>query len=131
MRRCVAYDGAGTRLRRHVYDPGTDVRIAMIDEIAGKRSCYDGHHQLQRHLGAFINACNDGRRLKTLKVLAPCTDVSEYGHMGPNASASNGSNVSILCGVNRSGGSVRAQGSELQMLRHADLRPARLASAVH
>ena len=36
-----------------------------------KRYDYDGHAQLERHLGDFIAAQNFGRRLKTLKGLTP------------------------------------------------------------
>lgn len=36
-----------------------------------KRFHYDDHEQLRRHLQDFMDACNFGRRLKTLKGLTP------------------------------------------------------------
>jgi hypothetical protein len=42
-----------------------------IKETTVKRSHYESHKQLDNHLDDFINAYNDGRRLKTLKDLTP------------------------------------------------------------
>jgi Integrase core domain len=43
-----------------------------IKEATVKRFHYDDHDQLRGHLADFISAYNFGRRLKTLKGLAPC-----------------------------------------------------------
>ena len=42
-----------------------------IKEATVKRFHYDSHQQLEVHFGAFIDACNYGRRLKTLRGLTP------------------------------------------------------------
>ena len=42
-----------------------------IKDATVKRFHYDGHDQMRRHLGDFIDAYNFGRRLKTLKGLTP------------------------------------------------------------
>ena len=42
-----------------------------IKDATVRRFHYDSHHQLQQHLGQFIDAYNFARRLKTLKDLTP------------------------------------------------------------
>ena len=42
-----------------------------LKEATVKRFHYDTHDQPRRHLDDFVNAYNFGRRLKTLKSLAP------------------------------------------------------------
>ena len=42
------------------------IKVATV-----KRYHYDRYQQLEIHLGDSINACNYGRRLKTLKGLTP------------------------------------------------------------
>ena len=42
-----------------------------IKDATTKRYHYDGHEQLRRHLGLFLDAYNHARRLKTLKGLTP------------------------------------------------------------
>ncbi len=42
-----------------------------IKDATVKRFHDDDHDQLRRHLQDFIEACNFGRRLKTLKGLTP------------------------------------------------------------
>ena len=40
-------------------------------ESRRKRFHYDDHRKFEAHLANFINACNYGRRLKTLKGFTP------------------------------------------------------------
>lgn len=42
-----------------------------LKEATVKRYHYENHQQLKKHLGAFLNAYNFAKRLKTLKGLAP------------------------------------------------------------
>ena len=42
-----------------------------IKEATVRRFHYETHHQLERHLGDFVNAYNFAGRLKTLKGLTP------------------------------------------------------------
>jgi hypothetical protein len=42
-----------------------------IKDATVKRSFYDSHDQLSRHLRDFVDAYNFARRLKTLKGLTP------------------------------------------------------------
>ena len=42
-----------------------------IEDATVKRYHYDSHDQLRQHLQLFIDAYNQGRRLKTLRSLAP------------------------------------------------------------
>jgi transposase-like protein len=57
---------------KHPWTNGQVERMnRTIKDATVKRFHYDDRVQLQRHLAAFINAYNFGRRLKTLKGLTP------------------------------------------------------------
>jgi len=57
---------------KHPWTNGQVERMnRTIKEATVKRYHYDHHEQLERHLTDFTNACNYGRRLKTLKGLTP------------------------------------------------------------
>ena len=46
-----------------------------LKEATVRRYHYDSHDQLRQHLGAFLDAYNFGKRLKTLKGLTPFESV--------------------------------------------------------
>ena len=46
-----------------------------LKEATIRRYHYDSHCQLRQHLGAFLDAYNFGKRLKTLKGLTPFESV--------------------------------------------------------
>ena len=53
--------------------PSTNDRATnrTLKEATVRRYHYDSHDQLRQHLGAFLDAYNFGKRLKTLKGLTP------------------------------------------------------------
>lgn len=57
---------------RHPLNNGQVERMnRTIKETTVKRYHYDSHRLLDSYLHDFIDACNYGRRLKTLKALTP------------------------------------------------------------
>ena len=54
-----------------------------------RRFHYDSHEHLRRHLQDCIDACNFGRRLKTLKGLTPCGFICKQWTSGPDRSIVN------------------------------------------
>jgi hypothetical protein len=72
--RVCADNGIEHRLTKlkHPWTNGQVERMnRTIKEATVKRFHYDDHQQLRRHLTDFLDACNFGRRLKTLKGLTP------------------------------------------------------------
>ena len=54
-----------------------------LKEATVRRYHYDSHDQLRQHLGAFLDAYNFGKRLKTLKGLTPFESVCAAWTKGP------------------------------------------------
>lgn len=67
-------NGIGHRLSR-IKHPWTNGQVERMNrrlkDATVKRFHYDGYARLRRHLVDFIDACNFGRRLKTLRGLTP------------------------------------------------------------
>ena len=82
---CRAY-GIEHRMTKpnHPWTNGQVERMnRTLKEATVRRYHYDSHDQLRQHLGAFLDAYNFGKRLKTLKGLTPFESVCAAWTKGP------------------------------------------------